>query len=214
MGPTRRGMGGVRAPHGPEHNLIQRPDLIARLAQRFGMRQAHITPTMEDSVQPVAIVEDLTIRDSAALRRGYFEGYARGDGTRAPSVVLRVPDGMFCRFPLLRVSTLPSASGRVDLERGTGSVTQSVPFTAGVNSDLRFPIATEGGPLEVSAGASQSIGGAVLIGRWQAFGGIPWPIELDGLELDGLGTLRFAMDGNLIDDQISVHGIWELEADT
>lgn len=48
------------------HNLIQSPELLARLAQEFGLRQQHINPTLNEGVQPVVIVSDL----SAPERKG------------------------------------------------------------------------------------------------------------------------------------------------
>lgn len=44
----------------PEHNLIQRPDLISRLQSFFGIRQAHVTPTLGTTISPVVLVADLT----------------------------------------------------------------------------------------------------------------------------------------------------------
>ncbi|HEV8266065.1 MAG TPA: hypothetical protein VGQ06_14040 [Gemmatimonadales bacterium] len=47
----------------PEFNLIQRPDLILRLQQMLGIRQAHVTPTLAETVTPVVLIGD--IRDEA-----------------------------------------------------------------------------------------------------------------------------------------------------
>lgn len=41
-----------------EYNLIQRPDLILRLQQMLGIRQAHITPSLSETVQAVVIMGD------------------------------------------------------------------------------------------------------------------------------------------------------------
>lgn len=43
----------------PEFNLIQRPDLLTRVAQFFGLKQAHIVPTLSENVQLVAILADM-----------------------------------------------------------------------------------------------------------------------------------------------------------
>lgn len=41
-----------------EHNLIQNPDIIGRLAKLLGMRQAHVAPTLNEGIQAVVIVDD------------------------------------------------------------------------------------------------------------------------------------------------------------
>jgi len=60
---ARRGPGGTgslpRQRPAPEHNIIQRPELIRALQQRLGMRQAHIAPVLAESIQPVVIVDTL-----------------------------------------------------------------------------------------------------------------------------------------------------------
>jgi len=43
----------------PEHNIIQRPELIRSLQQRLGLRQAHITPALQEGVQAVVILDSL-----------------------------------------------------------------------------------------------------------------------------------------------------------
>jgi hypothetical protein len=43
-----------------EFNLIQAPELIAKLARAFGMRQAHIAPTLDEGVKAVVVLEDLS----------------------------------------------------------------------------------------------------------------------------------------------------------
>jgi len=43
-----------------EFNLIQAPEVLRKLAQRLGVRQAHITPTLNSGVQAVIVVDDLT----------------------------------------------------------------------------------------------------------------------------------------------------------
>ena len=68
----RGGMGGVRAPHPPEHNLIQRPELLRDLSTFLGLRQAHITPALSENVQAVVILDDLQRKKppSRILRSG------------------------------------------------------------------------------------------------------------------------------------------------
>lgn len=76
-GPRRVGLGNraggfVRPPAGPEHNLIQRPDITQLLVDRFGVRQAHLTPTLMEGVQPVVLVEDLTSGSLRGLEQQFF----------------------------------------------------------------------------------------------------------------------------------------------
>lgn len=58
-----------RARPAPEHNIIQSPELLTRLSQRLGLRQAHITPALAEGVQAVVLLEDLTARTGQALPR-------------------------------------------------------------------------------------------------------------------------------------------------
>lgn len=51
----------------PEFNLIQRPDLILRLQQMLGIRQAHITPSLAETVVPVVVFGD--VRDTGGDRQ-------------------------------------------------------------------------------------------------------------------------------------------------
>ena len=59
---SRRNRSGAeaRGPHGPEYNLIQRPDLSLALVKLFGLRQPHILPTLSENVTPVVILGDLS----------------------------------------------------------------------------------------------------------------------------------------------------------
>lgn len=49
----------------PEFNIIQRPELLLELSKRLGLKQAHVTPTLNEGVQAVVVVEDLTIERKA-----------------------------------------------------------------------------------------------------------------------------------------------------
>lgn len=50
-----------------QHNLIQRPDLIMRLQKFLGVRQAHVTPSLADSVVPIIIMGDVRDEDRTAV---------------------------------------------------------------------------------------------------------------------------------------------------
>lgn len=43
----------------PEHNIIQRPELIRSLQQRLGIKQAHTVPVLAEAVQAVIIMDNL-----------------------------------------------------------------------------------------------------------------------------------------------------------
>lgn len=73
-GPRARGL--PRARPAPEHNVIQRPELVRQLQRFLGLRQAHVAPALNDGVQPVIVVGDLG--REAVLEQG---GYASGEGT-------------------------------------------------------------------------------------------------------------------------------------
>ena len=63
-----------KAPGGrPERNIIQRPEILARLTSLLSLRQAHVAPTLNDGVQSVVVLADIskdTVRAEAQLRRG------------------------------------------------------------------------------------------------------------------------------------------------
>lgn len=44
---------------GPEHNVIQAPELIRRLRERLGLRQAHVSPALTEGITAVVIADDL-----------------------------------------------------------------------------------------------------------------------------------------------------------
>lgn len=44
-----------------DHNVIQSPEVLQRLAKFLGMRGAHITPTLNEGVQAVVVVGDVSM---------------------------------------------------------------------------------------------------------------------------------------------------------
>lgn len=78
----------------PEHNLIQAPDLMMRLQEALGIRQAHIAPTLSEGVQPVVVVHDLTHPEAIATEKvqGWVE-YFCGGANRGIAVHFRNPKG-------------------------------------------------------------------------------------------------------------------------
>lgn len=78
-----------RWPHPPEHNLIQRPDLLRALANRMGMKQAHVTPALNEGVQAVVVIDSLPAPQADSARvaaRGNVSG-STGDAATLMSCV-------------------------------------------------------------------------------------------------------------------------------
>lgn len=113
----------------PEYNLIQAPELLMKLAKRFGIRQAHTSPTLAENVQPVVIVDD--IRDNLVSREekyGAFVSVIPIAGQRA-GVEIRNQPG-----PGGGAQGYPSTGVIVRVDRVTVSAVTSV--TA--NNDVRL----------------------------------------------------------------------------
>jgi hypothetical protein len=74
---VRRGPGGTlpRVRPAPEPNTIQAPEIFRQLQQRLGIRGMHITPTLESTVMPVVVVED--IRQTSAVLQVPYAAWAR-----------------------------------------------------------------------------------------------------------------------------------------
>lgn len=43
----------------PSQNVIQRPELLLKLRRALGLRQAHVTPTLNEGVQAVVVLADI-----------------------------------------------------------------------------------------------------------------------------------------------------------
>lgn len=81
----------------PEYNLIQAPEKIQRLSKLFGIRQAHVTPTLNEGVQAVVLLDD--VRDDkvnvpSRTFAGRLDPIAAGDGAGlVPYIYLENPLG-------------------------------------------------------------------------------------------------------------------------
>jgi len=64
----------------PETNLIQRPDLMLRLQQFFGLRQRTVVPTLGSVINPVVLVADLTQLRGLRSERGTTSRVVRCGG--------------------------------------------------------------------------------------------------------------------------------------
>ena len=62
-----------------EYNLIQHPELIRRLTTLLGLRQPHITPTLDENVGAVIVLADLQREPEFLPRRFSANGGTDGD---------------------------------------------------------------------------------------------------------------------------------------
>lgn len=70
------GKSGGRLPRSrpsPEPNIIQRPELLRRLSTRLGIRQAHVAPALNEGVQPVVILDDLSQDPATTYKKAYWQ---------------------------------------------------------------------------------------------------------------------------------------------
>lgn len=153
-----------------EHNLIQRPDLLRRLALGLGLRQPHITPALDEGVKAVVIMEDFrefpgTQRPTVATgkTRQYVASCvgsaAAGNETVfsfIPNSGGQVPEGTTYRLIYLRVSMAPAAvgNGRIRIGWRTSNV-------GGAIAETFYPNVLEGGLQEIGP---QWFAGSVVTG--------------------------------------------------
>lgn len=58
----------------PEHNIIQAPEIIGRLTRALGIRQAHVLPTMSETVTPVVLIADVSQQPGGSTGYASFRG--------------------------------------------------------------------------------------------------------------------------------------------
>jgi len=109
-GPRRRTL--PRERPAPEHNIVQNPELIRRLQQFLGLRQAHVAPALSDGVMPVVILGDVG-------QRREFGGFVSagtqsqdGNGVLFSTAALTNPigSGVKARVKRMYVSCIGSGS--------------------------------------------------------------------------------------------------------
>lgn len=69
-----------------EHNLIQAPELLSRLTQRLGLKQAHVAPALTEGVQAVILLDDLTRNQDANYHVCAVGTKGTGNGVTARAV--------------------------------------------------------------------------------------------------------------------------------
>jgi hypothetical protein len=105
-----------------EYNILQNPDLIRRLQRRTGIRQAHIAPALNEGVQTVIILDDLTQqRSDTILYATGVRSSGAGDGVSNPIVGLLNPVGShtIARVLFARGNTVSAGSPIALLLLGT-----------------------------------------------------------------------------------------------
>ena len=96
----------------PEYNLIQEPELLKRLGDGLGLRQAHITPALNEGLQAVVIAADFSKTATAPFPATYWGGIANGKAApaRGPMIGLWNKSGSGVIARLRAVSHVVNAS--------------------------------------------------------------------------------------------------------
>lgn len=96
-----------------EHNLIQSPETISRIQRALGMRQAHIVPTLSDTMHPVVLVHDFTQPNPADEKWAIGTALGTAVAGQNASASIWLPPGSLVRARIVRVTfsfpTLPVA---------------------------------------------------------------------------------------------------------
>lgn len=65
-------------------NVIQAPELLLRLQRRLGLRQAHTTPTLNEGVQAVIVMDDISSGPVPGGGEGIFTAAMKNSMTTGP----------------------------------------------------------------------------------------------------------------------------------
>src|SRR6266481_5842162 len=68
--------GRERASGGPEYKIIQAPEIIRRLTRVLGLKQMHVSPALNEGVQPVVLLADVSKQPTSGTL-GTYRGNAR-----------------------------------------------------------------------------------------------------------------------------------------
>ena len=172
-----------------EYNLIQRPELIQRLQRRLGMRQAHITPTLSETLQPTIDIDHLV--DTKDARR---EGFMLGLESNSPfageviswSLVNPAGSGKIVRLRNYIIGCEPQVGLTIDVVLGNTTGSAPGAHEASFNSasgqstlgDSQLFVKTK---VRVDAGSSGIISANNLIAYEIAFANYPFRGEFDNL---------------------------------
>lgn len=64
----------------PEHNIIQNPEMLRALQTALGIRQMHTVPTLNEGVQPVVVIGDVSKALTSPVRTGIGSIESNGGG--------------------------------------------------------------------------------------------------------------------------------------
>jgi hypothetical protein len=201
----------------PEHNLIQRPDLLLRVQQFFGLRQMHVSPTLNEGVHLVTIVADLTKETPSTTQERnpiYRSGAALGGAAvgAANSFKVRLPAGATRRVELLRARISMGTAGG-DVIVGVQNETAdflTVDVGAYINGDV-YTKGPTGNPAAPTGSAVFSYRQGAVVVPAQAmrlnqadYGAInPADLDLSGYVL--FPGQEFVMAGAVFNTQVNLH---------
>ena len=183
----------------PEHNLIQAPQMVRALQRSTGLRQSHITPALQEGLQPVIVAGDVRTDPKSLIPESYAaftEKAADGINTLRACFLNPYNSERIAVLRRLHVYEDPSALGSsyvvynlvnqsaacgtgFTLKRGQKLVTT---YTAGVEPTTKYeiPDTNQSAMGWVQTPARTGLDGAYI---WQApFGGAIAGAEMEVLE--------------------------------
>lgn len=138
-----------------EYNLIQAPDLLRRVARMLGLKQPHISPTLNEGVQPVIMVADVSKEPSAIPRTYFAGGNLVGDAiNNAAAMMLVNPPGSDIVARVLYFSLGLIAAGAAQQFKADITTQQVLPT---LQETIRGKNLRNGGSTAATGGAQLSV---------------------------------------------------------
>lgn len=182
-----------------DYNVIQAPELLRRLAQRLGLREAHVSSTLQEGMVAAIIVDDLTERGDTTGRALASDVRAFTVGATQTSIAANDP---FVQLSNTLQNDVAVRRFRVSHDAGTDQIVRlrwgirnavigGAPSTGfgGFMNGARFnnvgagPISATGGQ-----GVAPSNQATLILGESFVAGGRPQVFELPSLVLQGKST--------------------------
>lgn len=184
----RRG-GGV-----PEHNLVQNPEVLGKMAKFLGMRQAHVAPAVTEGITPVLVVGDISGRGTGSLiMKGASTLTPAPGGVLTPASALHnsASSGVRVRVRELEFTGLSSATG---IPVFGLFIANENAFVTALAADLVYTLSPpqQTGPASIAVGVFPRAGGIPLLAvtnamkRWKLGDFVPQRVAFggDGVALD------------------------------